>query len=74
MKTIEFISQLAINLRSPGNDEFYPIGVGIDERKLWNDNPITDGENLFSQLDRLVHPLDKDAYTIWTKAIMYQKV
>lgn len=45
----------AINLRSPGNDEFYPIGVGVDEENYQMTIYDRWGEPIFTTKDWNVH-------------------
>ena len=45
----------AINLRSPGNDEFYPIGVGIDEENYEMTIYNRWGEPIFTTKDWYTH-------------------
>ncbi len=61
VKTIEIIDDhriyfpTAINLRSPGNDEFYPIGVGIDEDNYQMTIYNRWGEMIFTTKDWSTH-------------------
>ena len=57
----------AINLRSPGNDEFYPIGVGVDEENYQMTIYNRWGEMIFTTKDWNTHwkgryNLDKGDY------------
>ena len=45
----------AINLRSPGNDEFYPIGVGVDEDNYQMTIYNRWGEMIFQTRDWYTH-------------------
>ncbi len=45
----------AINLRSPGNDEFYPIGVGVDEENYQMTIYNRWGEMVFTTKDWYTH-------------------